>query len=303
MLPNRKEFFLCPVLLLCAACQKDFVITIPPQSPQLVVNSVNTAGDTVRVQLSQTIPPGTFLPGVDPGVKNASVVLYEDGIATDTLAYRSATAIYYSSHRTRPGHVYTLRASAPGLPTAEASASVPTAITATTGVRRDAQTGHTGNLMDELGIGFRDEHGYSTDFYRFRFRRRTGNTSSYTSSCIEISDPSAENLNSNPIGRWPCYTGTGVYVRDVLFDGQDKNFTLLFDPKDLRLFTDSSGTSSYTIFYFDHLSEDYFKYLKSYDLMLRNGGNPFAEPSNVHTNVQNGYGIFTIVSTFVRELK
>ena len=48
------------------------------------------------------------------------------------------------------------------------------------------------------------------------------------------------------------------------------------------------------LFSFQSVNSDYYTYLKSYDVYWESGGgeDPFAEPVVVHSNVENGYGIF-----------
>ena len=39
------------------------------------------------------------------------------------------------------------------------------------------------------------------------------------------------------------------------------------------------------------VSEGQYRYTRSVDLQYENDGNPFAEPVQVYTNVENGFGI------------
>ncbi|WP_410963591.1 DUF4249 family protein, partial [Salmonella sp. SAL4455] len=50
------------------------------------------------------------------------------------------------------------------------------------------------------------------------------------------------------------------------------------------------------------ITEDYFKFVKSYSVYYNSSDNPFAEPSNVYTNVKNGYGIFALLTEAKRDL-
>ncbi len=44
------------------------------------------------------------------------------------------------------------------------------------------------------------------------------------------------------------------------------------------------------------ITKDYYYFLLSYNQYSNSNGNPFAEPVNVHNNIQNGYGMFQINS-------
>ena len=43
-------------------------------------------------------------------------------------------------------------------------------------------------------------------------------------------------------------------------------------------------------------SEDYYMYKKTFNVYQSVRGNPFAEPVQVFSNIENGYGIFWICS-------
>ncbi|WP_236976035.1 DUF4249 family protein [Membranihabitans maritimus] len=52
-----------------------------------------------------------------------------------------------------------------------------------------------------------------------------------------------------------------------------------------------------------HLSDNYVKFYESSDQYQSNEGNPFAEPSEVYSNVENGYGIFALSANSFREVE
>lgn len=51
------------------------------------------------------------------------------------------------------------------------------------------------------------------------------------------------------------------------------------------------------------LSQDRYQYEKSIGRAIENDGNPFVEPDNLHTNIQNGYGIFSIENEVHMEIE
>lgn len=44
------------------------------------------------------------------------------------------------------------------------------------------------------------------------------------------------------------------------------------------------------------ITKDHYHFLLSYDQYQNSSGNPFAEPVNVHNNIENGYGLFQVNS-------
>ncbi len=51
------------------------------------------------------------------------------------------------------------------------------------------------------------------------------------------------------------------------------------------------------------ISKDRYLFEKSLAAILFNDGNPFAEPANVHTNVTNGYGIFSVENEVAQKVE
>ncbi|MGI9175802.1 MAG: DUF4249 family protein, partial [Rhodothermales bacterium] len=114
-----------------AACETAVEIELPEEEPRLVINSLFQTGNlwAVEVSESQSVLSDDAL---EP-VTSATVEIMEDGEVVETLVYEPQRAdrlfvppLYRSrQHRPEAGRTYTIRASAPGFPTAEATAQVP----------------------------------------------------------------------------------------------------------------------------------------------------------------------------------
>ncbi|HZG01382.1 MAG TPA: DUF4249 family protein, partial [Chitinophagales bacterium] len=87
----------------------------------------------------------------------------------------------------------------------------------------------------------------------------------------------------------------GIYLSDGLFNGQEKELRIFVDSYVFQGIPDSTGQPMEVTLRFEVLSESYFRFLKTNDFAEWNYGNPFAEPSNVYTNVTNGFGVFAVV--------
>jgi len=111
---------------------------------------------------------------------------------------------------------------------------------------------------------------------------------------IEIREPlqiSCDDINVETVNRFNFggFENTYLYLmlKDQNFDGE--NYALTFtvinyaELKDMDLFGEIRLVNT---------SEEYFNYLKSFNMYQRTINNPFATPVQVYSNVNNGMGIF-----------
>lgn len=301
---NRKQnWLLLIMMILFQGCQKDLDVAVPQQGPKLVLNSVNILGDRIRVQLSHSVSSVAQSSRDEDNISDAIVILFDnDGIA-DTLRYYPDEKEYASDITTMQEHVYRLKAIANGYQTVEATADVPYPVTLDLHYKADTGVNRYHQSTDLLRVTFTDKADSREDYYRVRMIKAGSTFQQYTGGCIETSDPSAENLLDETIGEIGCFSGEGIFCRDQLFNGQAKVLALFAEHKELLPVIDSVGNSSYIIVQLDHMSESYFKYLKTTAYVIHNNANPFAEPSNAFSNIQNGYGIFTVLSRSQRNIR
>ncbi len=73
----------------------------------------------------------------------------------------------------------------------------------------------------------------------------------------------------------------GAVVSDRSFNGESYDMRLQFD-----IYGDEKALEVWSI------TEDGFRYIVSLETYYNADGNPFAEPVNVHDNIEEGYGIF-----------
>lgn len=116
---------------------------------------------------------------------------------------------------------------------------------------------------------------------------------SYIQNYINSNDPSIK-----------FYHYYNIFLTDSYFQGQFKVFPMNFT------FMNTFETDYQTGGYFSYkilklqasivsMTEDTFTYFESFK--NNQGGNPFSDPSNVFTNIENGLGIFGSVSTDFKE--
>lgn len=292
----------CTVL---ASCEKEIIVDVPKYEAKLVLNSYAVTGDTVYVAVGKSIGILDYKYGKDLEIKNASLVLKADGMPDDALEYDPAIRAYKAHTVAQSGKSYTLVATAPGYAEATANTVVPSAVTIDS-IRRipNAKLDIDGNQQDELRIIFKDPPA-TGDYYILSITKPQGQDTiyhEYQSNCVNTTDASVESIYNENIDQNTCLPGDAIFFRDVLFNGTTKELRL-FVPSGYAAPGTIFGDSVYTQVQLLHVTEAYFRFSKSYRFASDNRGNPFAEPSNVYTNVNNGYGIFSMMSVHTYPVK
>ena len=297
-----------------AGCTKDVEVNLPDYPPQLAIYSTVEMGNTIEAITGKSISILKYNGNQDLYEYNAKIDIYTDGIFTETMEYFTG-----GSGQGNPGlgsHVvpehgktYTLKASAPGYSlVAEATATMPSAVDITD-VKRVVGARQLNGTKDEITITFNDP-GPTKDYYTVVFRS-AGFDSLYGSNymdyiCVTSTDPSIEktaNTDIIPIaGEDDCIYGE-IFFRDDLFNGTTKQIKFYIPTEQMEPAYDFNGNLAYPTVTLSHVSEDYLRFRKTAEYVQNNQGNPFAEPSNVYSNVKNGIGIFTIASGDTREIK
>lgn len=283
------------LVLLLHSCEKSIKVNVPPQPARLVLHCVTALADSFRLSLSSSIGILQYT-GQQISVHNGTLLLYDNEVIADTFIYDSARDLYLSDKVAAPGHTYRIQANAPGFEQAAATATVPPDVPMEVTVTGNARTGTDGFPMAEVRIRFRDPGGNDPDSYRIAITRPYGIDESYISGCIQVTDPSVEQLRDMDAMEKPCYTGGNMYLRDQLFNGKEKEVRLYISHADILPYVNPSDDTIRSVIGLEHYRENYFLYLKSKEYLWYNDGNPFAEPTNVQTNVKNGYGIFAITA-------
>ena len=87
----------------------------------------------------------------------------------------------------------------------------------------------------------------------------------------------------------------GIVFSDLLFENQEYSFEIDFIvPVGARTNRNGVLGDFYRRFFIEirSLSEDYYQYKRTVEIQESNIDDPFAEPTQIHTNVQGGLGIF-----------
>ena len=299
-------------LVLITACEKTVVIDIPQKAPSLVLNAWMEKGRVVTVKVGKS---RHILSAVDNNmnesyvVKNAVPILYENNIPIDTLVYRPIEYDYKSIHNTvvREGFNYTLKVSAPGFATVEASTLVPSQSSIASLSRlKDARINNMNQHMDEIQLKINDPS--EKNFYLIRIYGPSygQGTEGYPVYCVSTTDKDIEPIgeNADPLSTDNCYDGANLIMKDQNFNGGTKQLRFYVESYSLNEYVDgTTGRTNRPYLKVFRITEEQFKYIKSYNVYYNSSDNPFAEPVNVYSNVKSGYGIVSAYTMAVDTLR
>lgn len=321
----KKTTILLLAAVVLAACEKQIDIDIEDMDPQVVVKGQNEVGGPLLIDLTYSRPVyGNYYVyyGDDyfPKVTDATVTLTIDGATTETATRNGGT--YTFLHVPQPGEVLSLSINVPGRDEVKATDTVPLRPDIT-----DIDTsGISGNnyfdVMQNLNIDFLLNDDASTkNYYSLRlrevdtiistYRDEAGNIVSQdtsvndfycwfectdyllvnnTSLDIDIEDPTVSST----------YSGTAMYFTDATINGQSHRIRIKprqyywgYGYSDYEDYTTDITANISLYLEVTALSRDLYLYqqtMNSYDddeLLAF-----FSEPVQIHSNVENGIGIF-----------
>lgn len=289
-------------ILLFAGCEKDVVIKVPEKDPSLVLIALQQKGEVISASVGRSRHILQPRPGFDLleyyTVKDAQVVVYENGVSIDTLTYQPAEYLYKSGRGrvTREGYTYSIKANAPDFKEITAESTIPSQSTiAEVRWEKNVRTNSYGERIDEITVRFNDPA--EKNFYMLGIYQ--ANYSGYRELpvyCVSSTDKDIETVNGeeDPAETENCLDGGNLLMRDVNFNGGQKILKLSVISNYLDEFVNpSTGATARPYVKLYRITEDHFKFAKSYNVFDNTDDNPFAEPVNVFTNVKNGYGIFS----------
>lgn len=311
---QTKWIFIIAALCLISACEKTVHIDIPQKEPRLVINGLLQKNDLFTLSIGKS--RGILAPDNNQVslaeqyvVKNAEVTVFENGAPIDILVYQPADFTYKSIHnkRVRDGFSYMIKVNAPGYKEAEAGSSLPSqSVIAELRRIRNSRTNSQGESVDDITIKLNDPAG-EKNFYLVQVWGATyGGPFGNKIYCVSTADKDVEQIgdNTDPVDPDNCFDGSTILMRDNNFNGSEKLLKLFVQSSYLQEYADPLTHRTYRPYIkVFRITEDEFKYIKSYDAYYNSEDNPFAEPANVYTNVKNGYGIFSLSTMAVDTLR
>jgi hypothetical protein len=267
--------------LLFAGCHEKIDWDSPPFESKPVMNSILIPGKPVKVHVSLAVPFGANKSII---VEDAEVNLFVDGVFTETLVYQGE-GIYHSQLVAEIGKEYVCHLHVDDYPVARGSTTIPKPL----------------NILgvEHINVAGIDEEGTKYPAVKVTFENRPGifscheiviniiheGFSDFRAGIMDYVDPVLLNeglpltIFSNEIIKDESYTMTINYTTGIT------SGKLL--PLRIEFRTISHSFYQYTrqLFLYEYNNEDYF-----FSGVVRT-------PFTIHSNVENGYGIFTSYSS------
>ena len=282
-----------------AACTTVVDFDIPLDKPWVVVNSLFSPDSVWQVKVTYSknildIAPGSnFL-----SIRNAVVTIHDPGnLVIETLTGSSDKSNLYSykgKTKPMPGQSYSVQVSIKDEHIRQSINKVPTYVPITS-VEVDSSRVIDGGPI-EMKINFKDpateKNYYTLKIIEDAFYIFNKDTVWYTQEIFyEVVKQSLSNDER----------GLEKLVNDNLFNGKD--YTFHVNLYNRRYSFGSQIFQQHVRVVLLSISEEYYRYFTTKSLQDYTNGDPFAQPVQVFTNVENGLGIFAGYSSSVVELK
>jgi hypothetical protein len=295
-----------------SACEKEVIINIPQKDPSLVVIGLPEKGDLITANVGRSRHILEPQPGFDLRehytVKNAQVVVFENGVSIDTLTYEPSEYMYKSGRNRviRDGFTYSVKVNAPDFKEITAETVVPSqSEIAEVRWEKDVRTNSYGESVDDVFIRLNDPS--EKNFYLIKIFQAGYPGYSHSVGCVSTTDKDIETIgygDDDPVETDRCLDGGNLLMKDVNFNGSQKQLKLSIVSMLLEEVVHPTTGRIYRPYVKVYrITEDQFKFAKSYNVWDNTEDNPFAEPVNVYSNVKNGYGIFAASTVAVDTLR
>lgn len=273
-------------------CEKELPFSPEVTESKLVVNSFFAEDSLWHVSLSQSLDildTSSFRQ-----VQNGVVEIQDaNGNLITSLVDQGNGDFTSATEFPQVGPTYRVQASAPGFATVSSTSSIPGQLQ---GLRMDTtRILNPDSSVDlQIDLHFQDPLG-EANFYiieiigEYLYIDQAETLYFDFPVAFTCTDPNIDTDN-----QLADITGDSfydrAYLRDAAFDGQAYTLRLLL-PDDFFIDEDENfallGTVSFTMG-----GADYFNYRRSVEAYENSVDNPFAQPTQVFTNVEGGFGIF-----------
>jgi hypothetical protein len=160
--------------------------------------------------------------------------------------------------------------------------------------------------MDEITLKFDDPGGEKNYYLVQVYSAGYSGYEGQTVWCVSTTDKDIEAIgeNADPLSTDNCFDGGSLLLRDDNFNGTQKQLRFYVNSYYMQEHDDISSNRTWRPYVkVLRITEDYFKYVKSYNVYYNSSDNPFAEPVNVYSNIRNGYGTFSAYTVAVDTLR
>ena len=290
----KKLFLLLSISLVYISCEKIIPFEGDVNIPKLVINSIFQSDSTFKVHVSSSrsvIDTASF-----QNIEDAVVTIKDDnGSIIETLNYVE-NGFYIGQTFPQENQTYSLQVTHPNYTNITSSDSLPSPITINSIDTSTTVDPINGDRL-QITLNFNDPES-SQNYYLIETYSvneylviKNSDTTEYeldtTKQFMVLTDEVFQNGGSP-------WREQGLF-NDLLFNGQNKALELEIP------YENYSGievgyewiykTLSVRV-YLHNISKSYYYYRTSLELYQGASGNPFAQPVQVYSNIENGFGVF-----------
>lgn len=295
-------------LFVVFGCEKELEYDLPSAQPQLVVNSVFSLDSLIRIEVSLSGSPGSG--SALRSLRNPKITLFDDETQVKDFVLDSMYATPFnfggtsnasvapvklffqqtSTTRVRSGRPYSIEVRYPGMPTITATNTVPRPVRATAIVQPHPSAINIDG-MTMVKQGFRiDDNGGRENYYGIEVLAAPNGQPEAAERIPFFSGEKSFSENLTVIeGQYDqgvlYQTANGVYFSNGKFVGREKDFEIYVEEQ----YTQGAFDLKVRVL---TLSKAFFDFAISYQKQKTSAGNPYAEPAQVYSNIENGLGIF-----------
>ncbi|MBK6950864.1 MAG: DUF4249 domain-containing protein [Crocinitomicaceae bacterium] len=263
------------------SCEKEIPLDAEQKEPRIVVNSIFGDGDTIYVHVSES--RDVLFEGDLPNLTTAVVKLQDiNGNQLGDFTHLGDGIYKLTNYLPVVGQTYQLVVTNTGFDQVNAQTQTPSVITIST-----IDTLRKNDEMD-YAIKFSDDPSI-TNYYAIAIEKISifddgfGGYEIYSDYYFETAEIFTQNGSTDVDG---TKYGSIFLFSDATFSGGQ----CVFDAS--NYIPVESSDSLIVVVSLMSLSEDYFKYKLSLEKYQETAGDPFAQPVQVYSNVENGFGIF-----------
>ena len=290
----KKLFLFLSISLVYISCEKVIPFEGDVNIPKLVINSIFQSDSTFKVHVSSSrsvIDTASF-----QNIEDAVVTIKDDnGSIIETLNYVE-NGFYIGQTFPQENQTYSLQVTHPNYTNITSSDSLPSPITINSIDTSTTVDPINGDRL-QITLNFNDPES-SQNYYLIETYSvneylviKNSDTTEYeldtTKQFMVLTDEVFQNGGSP-------FREQGLF-NDLLFNGQNKALELEI-PYDNWSGTEDGYEWSYTTLgvrvYLHNISKSYYYYRTSLELYQGASGNPFAQPVQVYSNIENGFGVF-----------
>ncbi|MBI2968605.1 MAG: DUF4249 domain-containing protein [Bacteroidetes bacterium] len=282
---NISILYLLAVTIIISACEMVVDIDMPDHKPVLVINSLFNSDSIFRVAVSHSIGIQEDASDIT-NIENATIEILENNISLGSLSWLPIGFYTNPLIKITAGASYEIRVSAGDYPAVTSTNTIPLAkMIIIKQVKDSVKIGEAQmeQYVTEVTIEIPDQAA-EVNFYAIQIYAEDTFYSSWDDS-VWVNSYFLNLSTRDPVlGQTEEYTQM-LKFSDELFNG--KNYSAIF------YFEETDKNSIDSVFlYFYSLSSSYYYYSVTKDLYYRTHNNPFSEPVQVYTNIENGLGIF-----------